>query len=251
MRRSAVLILLIAMMLMLGTVQALCLDTSLKVYDDAMLFTEEELEDLRERAAELCEVKKIDIVIVTTYDTRGRSSKEFADDYYDYNGFGKGDDYTGLLLLIDMAQRNVWISTTGKCIRYFNDKRIDDILDRITPYLTAGKYATAADLFLDEVERTPTTPLQRATSRIFTNALIAICVSGIAVRQMGKYNKGKKTTDANTYLDKYSLVLRFNRDTHIRTAVTKRYIESSSSRGGSSTHRGSSGRSHGGGGRRF
>jgi uncharacterized protein len=87
--------------------------------------------------------------------------------------------------------------------------------------------------------------------------LIGFGIGGVVVGIMAFNNKGVKTTDAGTYLDSSSFRLMDNRDVYIRTAVTKRLIETDSGGSGggggsrSTTHTGSSGRSHGGGGRSF
>ena len=39
------------------------------------------------------------------------------------------------LLLIDMNARVAWISTTGSAIVFFDNSKIDEILDKVTPIL--------------------------------------------------------------------------------------------------------------------
>ena len=51
----------------------------------------------------------MDAVIVTSNNLNGKSQQDYADDYFDYNGYGVGEDKSGLLLLIDMDDRKVWI----------------------------------------------------------------------------------------------------------------------------------------------
>ena len=66
----------------------------------------------------------MDIVIVITDDVKGKSSMDFADDFYDDNGYGIGFDSSGLLFLVNMEDREVWISTAGTAIKVFTDARI-------------------------------------------------------------------------------------------------------------------------------
>lgn len=75
------------------------------VFDDAMLFTEEEKVNLYVEVNYLSQSYNMDIVIVTTNDALGKSSREYADDYFDYGGFGIGGNYDGILFLIDMDNR--------------------------------------------------------------------------------------------------------------------------------------------------
>ncbi len=68
------------------------------VFDEANLLLEDEEESLNLKANNLSDKYNMDIVIVTTNDTMGgKSSRDFADDYFDYGGFGVGEDYSGIL----------------------------------------------------------------------------------------------------------------------------------------------------------
>ena len=80
------------------------------VFDDAMLFTEDEIIKLQTEVNNLSNDYNMDIVIVTTSDTDGKTSREYADDFFDYGGFGVGDNYDGILFLIDMDNREAYIS---------------------------------------------------------------------------------------------------------------------------------------------
>ena len=84
------------------------------VVDEANLMSPDQVLDLNDRANALSQEFNMDIVIVTTDDTGGKSSREFADDYFDYNGYGVGPNYDGILFLIDMDNRETYISTTGQ-----------------------------------------------------------------------------------------------------------------------------------------
>jgi uncharacterized protein len=103
---------------------ALALDTDLKVYDYADLFDDDKEELLMEKAQKLAKKRRMDVVIVTVDDTRGKKARDFADDFFDYNGFGYGRDRDGILLLIDISDRIAWISTSGEAIDIFTDDRL-------------------------------------------------------------------------------------------------------------------------------
>lgn len=284
-------IILLAILLILNWLPAFALDTDIKVYDDADLFSDSEEKALSESAQALVEKTKMDIVIVTTSDAEGKNSEAYADDFYDYNGFGLDDEFSGILFLIDMDNRNVWISTTGKCIRIFTDDRIDNILDGIMSYIYDQAYAGGAEYFLNMVDfyigngqntanqgipsdqynydrdtgetsyymDTPEYKWEQAVKSLPKLFLIGLGVGAGVVGIMSIGTKGVKTTNASTYLDFNSFNLLDNRDIYIRTDVTKRRIETDSGGGGghsgggsrSTTHTSSSGRSHGGGGRSF
>lgn len=123
----------------------------IKVYDFASLFSLDEVESLQEEATSLAEKYQMDVGIVTTNDTQGQSAMDYADDFYDQNDFGYGATKDGLLFLIDMDNREIYISTCGKGISYFTDLRISQMLDSIYYFVSDGNYYGAATDFLDQV----------------------------------------------------------------------------------------------------
>ena len=62
------------------------------VYDDADLLSSAEEENLIERLEYLSEKWSCNVAVLTVYDYPG-SQQDYADDYFDYNGFGA--DYNG------------------------------------------------------------------------------------------------------------------------------------------------------------
>ena len=127
-------------------------DPNISVHDYAELLTEEEIDDLRKIIDDLVYDLGLDLVIVTTDDNEGLTSEAYADDFYDYNGYGLGTNKDGLLMLIDMDERRVHISTTGLGIDYFNDADIEWLLDGIFEHLPDGDYYNSCRQFLVDVE---------------------------------------------------------------------------------------------------
>ncbi len=82
---------------------------------------------LTAKLGEISSRQKLDVVIVTENGLGGKSIRDFADDYFDYNGYGYGKGKDGILLLVDMDSRNYWMSTRGYAIDVFTDARIDYI----------------------------------------------------------------------------------------------------------------------------
>jgi uncharacterized membrane protein YgcG len=71
-------ILLIALMIILNCLPILALDTDIKVYDGADLFSDNEEKELQEAAREIVDRTKLDIVIVTILDAEGKTSEAYA-----------------------------------------------------------------------------------------------------------------------------------------------------------------------------
>ena len=119
-----------------------------RVFDQAHLFSESQISTLEDSLAEFLDRYNKEAVIVTTSNTHGKSSEAYADDFYDENDFGTGSDKDGVLFLIDMDNRNIWISTSGSMIDYLEDWRIEKILDDVYPYMADSSYYSAADVFV-------------------------------------------------------------------------------------------------------
>ena len=244
----------------------------IKVYDYAELLTEEQEKELSQKAKEILARHNIDIAIVTTNTTNGLSSMEYADDFYDYNPFGYGEDASGLIMLINMEEREVWISTTGKAIRIFTDYKIESLLDVVYNGLSQGNYYNAGKDFLSESDQYITKwelaqkPLRERIgvfgilfSSLFSGFGIGGFITFILFIFSRKSISGKP--HISTYKDSFELTSKrdnfLSTDT-VRTVIPKEEpvvrtsspgVSRSSSR--STTHTSSSGRTHGGGGRKF
>jgi len=245
----------------------------IKIYDDAGLFTTSEIELLQTRAVALASKYELDIGIVTTNNTDGTSTTEFGDNFYDYNGFGyEGEMGTGLLLLIDMEHRVVYISTSGDAIDMFPTKTTDAMVDKIAPSLTNRGYMAAGETFLEQVEYYSKYAAQLKPLRIPSGKsimeivkmqpiylLIGVICSGVAVAVMISGHRTKMTADSRTYLSNSQYDLRVNQDRFSHTTTVSRRIPKPESGGGAhgggalggGSHSGSSGNRHGGSGRGF
>ena len=81
--------------------------------DDAGLLTEEESSALLNKLEDISQKYENEVGIVTVNSLGGKTAEAYADDYYDYNGYGYGENDDGLLLLISMGEREWAISTYG------------------------------------------------------------------------------------------------------------------------------------------
>ncbi|MBS4957452.1 MAG: TPM domain-containing protein [Clostridium sp.] len=233
------------------------------VVDDAKLLSQDEAQKLREDIENFREKYNMDAVIVTSKDLEGKSTMDYADDYYDYNGYGLGDNKSGILLLIDMDDRKIWISTSGDAIEYFTDNRIESIINDISKYLSDEEYFDACNIFLNNIqyyidsgipEGQYTYSEEEHTLKIVLIALgVAAIVAGVTCIVVVNSYKNSKSVSSINYIDNNSIVFTKRRDIFVNTFTTKTKIERNNSSGGngSSTHRSSSGNTHGGGGGSF
>ena len=84
--------------------------------------------------------RKLDVVVVTNQSLGGKTVEAYADDFYDYNGYGYGENDDGILLLLSMDTREWAISTYGKGIDVFTDSIQEDMADDFLSYISSGDY---------------------------------------------------------------------------------------------------------------
>lgn len=232
------------------------------VVDDANLLSSQEETKLRIDLENFKNEYNMDAVIVTSNNLNGKSQQDYADDYFDYNGYGVGEDKSGLLLLIDMDDRKVWISTSGEAIKYFTDSRIQNIVDDITTQLKNADYFEGCNEFINDInyyaeEGIPAgqytyNEAERTQKVIFIGLGAGLIVASVvSLLVVNSYKNSKSISTAN-YVDSNSIVFTRKKDRFISTYTSKTKIErNNSSSGGSSTHTSSSGNTHGGGGGSF
>ena len=131
-----------------------------RVFDQAGLFSETEIIQLEEKIAQCRKSTKMDVVIVSAYADGERSAEEYADDYYDDNGYGYGENDSGILFLVAMDDREWNISTSGDAITAFTDAGLAYMEDQFVPDLSDGayldafsKYTSLCDDFLTQAEK--------------------------------------------------------------------------------------------------
>lgn len=237
--------------------------------DNADLLTDEEELDIEAKLEEISQRQRVDVVILTVNSLEGKDRVAYADDYFDYNGYGQGEKRDGCLMLINMGSddRCVYISTSGFCIYAMTDYGIDKTLDDVVPYLQDRDFVTAMTTYIYDVDSMISyadnndEPYDVDTSSsestgfqlkylgvgILAGLVIAIIVVSLLYKQLKTVSK--KASASDYYVDG-SLQLTGSSDYYVGTYIHKTAKQKSSS-GGSSTHTSSSGSSHGGGGRSF
>lgn len=245
-----------------------------KVYDFANLLTDIEEANLYDKIVKFINDYNMDLVLVTINEN-WTTAEKYADNFYDYNYFGINNTFDGVLLLIDMDNREIYISTNGEAILMYNDYRIEKILDDMYYYLQNNYYFDTFSNGIDKLESYAQKgiPDENKNSYIDSNGDyiyvavktfpflaflgISVVVATIVLIIFIYKNKlVKKAYDAKEYIEEESAKITSVSDRRISSNTSKIRISSDtsssgSSRGSSSTHRSSSGRSHGGGGRRF
>lgn len=250
-------------------------DSDVKIYDFANLYSDSELENLLLKAQKISKREDYSVVVVTVASLdQNQTPRNYSDDFYDYNNFG----LNGILFLIAIESRDVYISPSGYGQILFDDYRLDDMLDILTPSLSSGNYYQGTDVFLDEVDKYfrlgPDEELKRC--EIVDDLgnyeckeplpVLGICIGGISLSLLitilvvKSYKKIRLADNATKYIKTSDIDLSTSTDKLIFTNTSRTYVGSSSSSSGSSgsgsgrtgsSHRSSSRASHGGRGRKF
>ncbi len=222
-----------------------------RVFDQANLLTEVEEQKLEQSISRLQDKIGIDLVLVTTDDLNGLHRMQYADNYYDDGGFGRGPDRSGVLYLLDMENRIPYLSTCGKMIDRLTDQRIESIHDVMFDELARGDYYAALNRFLGEIRRYTVKSLSLGEILLFL--VIAAGAGLIACLIVAAKYKLRIPAYTYPFREKSGMVLTQREDVFVNRTHTQHRIQTSSpSSGGgrSSTHRSSGGVRHGGGGGR-
>lgn len=243
------------------------LDKAIRVVDMADLLNDTEEEVLLSQLDEISERQQVDIAVVTVNSLDGKSPMEYADDFYDYNGYGFGANNDGILLLVSMEDRDWWISTTGYGIEALTDAGINYISEKFLPMLSDGDYADAfstyaklCDEFITQAKNAEPFDIgnmpQEPFDIVFNLSialLIGLAVAFVITAMMKSQLKSVRfQSEAANYVKKDSMKVTQSKDLFLYRNVDRREKpKESSSSGGSSTHTSSSGTTHGGGGGKF
>lgn len=197
--------------------------------------------------------------------------------FYDTHGLGVGDDASGILLSIDMDNREIYVSTTGYAMKVLTDARVEKVLDAAYDSVADGNYAEGALGAIDSIENylemgVPAGQYtqvreEKKHSLEWYEALFAAVAAAIVAALpcfsvMRQYKMQKEHRQSLGFHMAYRAdsALHFvqNEEQFVNRSVVTRRIPknpgpgaSGGSAGRTTIHQGSSGRMHGGGGRKF
>ncbi len=266
-------------LLFFSAVPSFANEDRVRVFDYADLLTEEEEQKLNELCLGKEDALETELYILTTDDTGGKETVDFTDDFGDDHAFGYDKEYGNYMILcIDMQNRIVWLSTSGKAEMYFTEERIDALLDDLYADLKAGnyyatcysyiqsgekylsekpvvnEYTTDPDRYKDTIYKYDKEP-EPYYMRWYFRLAVSAAVGAIVVAIMSYRAKTHMTVNGTTYSRNGAQVYQHS-DSFIRRTTSSRRIESNHSSsggggGGGGHHTSSGGHSHGGGGRSF
>ena len=220
------------------------------VYDREGLFDEFDTEIISGKLAELNRIYGVDVAVVTASSLDGKTAEEYADDFYDENEIGQGENKDGILLLISESER-VWaISTSGSCIDAFTDSDLDYIAENLLDYLSDEDWSGAAISFADDdYDYTPSVMYFNQVwliGALIVGLIVALIVTLSMKRGMKSVSMKSSAAD---YLRAGSFTPGRREDLflyHTVSMTAKPKNDDNDCGGFSSTHVSSSGSTHGG-----
>jgi Beta-propeller domains of methanol dehydrogenase type len=243
-----------------------------RLVDEANLLSHAQQHTLLTKLDEISEKWQLDVVVVTNHSLEGKTVEAFADDFYDYNGYGFGQEKDGILLLVSMDTREWAISTCGRAINIFTDSRQANMSDTFVSYLGDGDYngafvrfANMCNNYMDydanqsNVDQTTTrtrSPFGWFGAIFWSSAVGMVVGLIVALSLRSQLTSVKPQTMATAYTKPGSLKITDRTDLFLYHNITRVPIPRDSDSGSgsrshhssshSSTHTSSSGRSHGG-----
>lgn len=207
-----------------------------RVFDDAGVLNEKELNNLEKFAEKYSDKRQVDFFILTNKDT-GVDAEDYMGDFYDEHEPG-----SAVILTIDLTERDVVLSGFGKARYTLPDERLDSIRGKVTPALSSGEYEKAFKKYIKLSAKymqykegaNPANPIYN----IWVQLGLALLIGTGIVSMMAKNRRVKSNVNAETYFNHKLSKVNAKRDKYIRTSVTKRRRPKSNSSG--------SGRSGGG-----
>lgn len=200
--------------------------------DHADLLTPEEEERLSDTLESISDSMEMDVVVLTVDSLDGDTPEEYAESYYDDNGYAD----TGVLLLVSMEERDWYICTTGDI-----SVDVEGLSECFVPALSDGAYLDAFQAFAKNLEEyTMSTDVGGWAIAVVIGIVVAFIVVFVMKAQLKSV---RSQPAANSYIVNGSFVLSHSRDIYLFRNVTRTPKPQNNSS--------SSSRSHGGGGGKF
>ena len=125
-----------------------------RVVDKADIFTDEEAFRLELRIAEIRRELQRDIVVYTDVTDYGLGKEVCAADFFDFNGYGYGDEREGVCLFIDMDpyDRGWWACCTGSETMGLYTEHVANLIDdALYEYMASGAYGAGVADWVENI----------------------------------------------------------------------------------------------------
>lgn len=224
------------------------------VEDKAHLLTQSEENRISDLAEDLSSRKQINVVVVTTEDKGNlyaqddSGSERFAaDKYVELTKFQSYKDNSGVLILIDMENRYVYIYTYATAHAAITNSECVEMTDSVVPALKSEQYSKALESLIGQI----------SDNDFFSGALVmvyALYIAGplaivaLVLFIVSRRKRSKISTNYTTYMDLVNTKDTGDQDLFDHKTVTVTTTSSSSGGGGFGGGGGGGGGGHSGGG---
>lgn len=169
----------------------------------------------------------------------------FLEKFFIGNGYGVGEQNSGIALMLSMADRKYAIVIRGETKEYIDDYRYKKMLEPILAELKSNNFKEGITAFQNEVDKYMTSgkaPIRMYPMSIRLIASLVIALIFIVVNILLLSNK-KAKTEAGDYLIEGSFKLNSGREDFVRKTIhkTARAKSSSGGSGGGGSSGGGSG----------
>ena len=222
------------------------------ITDNANIIPDDVEAQLLARCEKIAEEYEMEVAVHTTDDFGGLIAQAYADDYYDFNGYGWGENDDGMLLVYKPGaegEREIYITTNGLGdSRFFQGIR-EGIIDEMINPLIDEDYEKAFTIYLDRAEEQlkPGTPVIWLFVLAAVGAVVGLLITG---SMTAKNKTVVAQNQAKVYTRQGSLNVTGAQDVFAYSFVDTKPKQTSNTTD-NSTHTSSSGRTHNGSGAKF
>ena len=244
MKRFSVLLLLAALLLLPGRSAAAlgapapAGDQTVRIIDRANVWSSAAESEFAQTAAQLAEKFNTDAVLLSVYVLQDSSLGDrvydsinvFAKDFYEANGFGRGDDRTGLLFVFckEAGSRQYAFYTAGREAESYTAEDAAFVTETLQPYLEGGDYDEAASRYLELVQAHEEQggfdkgqTAAESSNYLWTFGLALLVAWAITSSMRRRMRPVQKATTARTYTVRNSYELRRYNEIYLGTTVTR------------------------------
>lgn len=238
----------VLLILCLAVSAPVCAADAYRIVDSAYLLSDQECVELNEKLTEISERLQFDVVIRTVESLNGEDPEQASCDIYDNDGYGYGENHDGVILLINMEERDWVITSTGYGQTAINEAARDYISESFLDDLSAGYYYDAFNTFADCCDEVVTQAqngdVYKEPFPLFKNILIALGIGLVlglivALSLKGQLKSVKQENAAANYVVNGSLNIQVANEMFLYNTITRtEKPKSSSSSGGHSSSSG-------------
>ena len=135
--KKKILLIILLFIIFISNIKAI--DKEIKVYDFNQSITLNQENELRKRINSFIEKNGIDMVLITIKHYETKTVEEYVKEFFDKNDFGKGEDKSTIIYVIDYTDEPVLeIFTNGKANDIYNEIKKDEIKREVD--LDEGSY---------------------------------------------------------------------------------------------------------------